>query len=119
MNTRNLHYFPVNLALMLVFSLMCALPFTSFYFFGVEKSQPVLGTKSTVVNNVTLNQQSQINLVEFSYSLLPFEEKQIGVSGTKVYLKQGYEGVQFKVVGNVLYIKNLGPHSYIVEGIVF
>ena len=74
MNTRNLHYFPVNLALMLVFSLMCALPFTSFYFFGVEKSQPVLGTKSTVVNNVTLNQQSQINLVEFSYSLLPFEE---------------------------------------------
>lgn len=119
MNTQNIHHFPLNLSLLLIFGALCVLPFSALYMFGVEKNNMVLGTSSTVINDVTLVQSTNSNATEFKYSLSPFEEKQINVFGSKVYLKQAYEGVQFNVVENTLYIKNLTPNSYLVEGVVF
>jgi hypothetical protein len=119
MNTQNLHHFPFNLALLLVFGVLTFLPFSALFLFKMENTANVLGTSSYVTENVTLTLIKNITLVNFKYAISPFEIKKVKTGGTQIFLKEKYAGIKTKIVEGVLEITNESSKSYLLEGAVY
>ena len=121
MNTKNLHRMPLHLAMFGLLAIFTFLPFSSLLFLKVDKNTAlVLGTNSTVYENVNLTPINTNTVVNFKYNIAPNEIKIIKLKGVNIFLKQEYPGVIIRTLDDyTVELTNTTKNSYLIEGVSY
>lgn len=121
MNTKNIHHMPLHLALFAFLAIFTFLPFSTLLFLKVDKNNElVLGTNSTITENVTLTPINTNTVVNFKYNIAPNEIKIIKLKGINIFLKQEYPGVIIRTLDSYsIELTNTTQNSYLIEGISY